>query len=83
MSKKCFHDFLRDARLKKGFTLRQLAAKTGNKISNPHISQLERGIVPPPSPSKIWHLSRALKVSYEEMMYQAGYLTKKDAGKFR
>lgn len=67
-----FGDYLRDIREKRGFSINQLADKSG--VSNAHISRLERGLRPAPSPKVIEKLAYALKVDPQEMMRVAGYL---------
>lgn len=67
---------LRTARINKNLTLRQLSAKTKNKVSNPYISQLELGHNVNPSPHKLYELAAALKIEYLELMELAGYIVK-------
>lgn len=70
-----FGQYLRELREKRGFSLNQLAMKAG--VSNAHISRLERGLRPAPSPEIIARLAGALHVSYEDLMKAAGYLDSK------
>lgn len=67
-----FGEYLRNLREKKGFSLNQLALKSD--VSNAHISRIERGIRPAPSPEIIEKLAKALNADYQEMMHAAGYL---------
>jgi HTH-type transcriptional regulator, competence development regulator len=67
-----FYDKLRDLRKLKGFTIRELAERSG--VSTAYISQLEnsnRGI---PSPDVLMKLSEGLNTSYSDLMEIAGYL---------
>jgi transcriptional regulator with XRE-family HTH domain len=64
--------YLRNLRLEKRFSLNQLALKSG--VSNAHISRIERGLRPAPSPEIIEKLANALNANYEEMLVVAGYL---------
>lgn len=67
-----FYHQLKDFRKLKGFTIRELADRSG--VSAAYISQLEnanRGI---PSPEVLMKLSEGLNVSYSALMQAAGYL---------
>lgn len=78
MSRHKLSNKLRAARLGLGLTLRQLSKKTNHKVSNPYISELERGLKIKPSCEKLHYLARALKLSYIELLNDAGYVTAKD-----
>ncbi|MBP1965265.1 helix-turn-helix domain-containing protein [Paenibacillus aceris] len=67
-----FYDKLRDLRKLKGFTLRELADRSG--VSAAYISQLENGNRGIPSPEVLMKLSEGLNTSYSELMDLAGYL---------
>ena len=67
-----FGIYLRNLRQEKGFSLNQLALKSG--VSNAHISRIERGLRPAPSPEIIEKLAEALNADYKEMLVMAGYL---------
>lgn len=67
-----FYDKLRDLRKLKGFTLRELADRSG--VSAAYISQLENGNRGIPSPEVLMKLSEGLNTSYSELMDIAGYL---------
>lgn len=67
-----FGQYIRDLRLKKGFSIRQLEVYSG--VSNSYISQLENGKKQSPSPDILKKLSVALKVPYEEFLKKAGYI---------
>lgn len=55
----------------KNMSLRNVQMKTG--VSNSYISQVERGVRGIPSPDILRKLAPVYKVSYEELMVDAGY----------
>lgn len=57
----------------KGFWSVRSVAKRAN-ISNSYLSQLELGQIKQPLPDILKKLSSALRVPYEELLHQAGYL---------
>jgi transcriptional regulator with XRE-family HTH domain len=65
--------FIRDKRKMANLSLRQLAERT--KLSNPYLSQIERGLHQP-SVRVIRLISDALNVSAESLLAQAGLLHK-------
>ncbi|UJF31554.1 helix-turn-helix domain-containing protein [Paenibacillus hexagrammi] len=67
-----FYDKLKDMRKLKGFTIRELADRSG--VSAAYISQLENGNRGIPSPDVLMKLSEGLNTSYSELMEIAGYL---------
>ncbi|MBD0381062.1 helix-turn-helix domain-containing protein [Paenibacillus sedimenti] len=67
-----FYDKLKDMRKLKGFTIRELADRSG--VSAAYISQLENGNRGIPSPDVLMKLSEGLNKSYSELMEIAGYL---------
>jgi transcriptional regulator with XRE-family HTH domain len=68
--------FIRDKRKLSNLSLRQLAERT--KLSNPYLSQIERGLHQP-SVRVIRLISDALNVSAESLLAHAGLLHHKDA----
>jgi transcriptional regulator with XRE-family HTH domain len=64
-------DFIAAQRRSAQLTLRQLADQTG--ISNPYLSQIERGLRRP-SAEVLQQLSKALRVSAETLYVRAGIL---------
>ena len=68
--------FIRDKRKMANLSLRQLAERT--KLSNPYLSQIERGLHQP-SVRVIRLISDALNVSTETLLAQAGLLHKDGA----
>ena len=64
-------DFIRRQRKLANLSLRQLAEKT--RLSNPYLSQIERGLHQP-SMRVIKVISEALNVSAETLLTQAGLL---------
>jgi transcriptional regulator with XRE-family HTH domain len=64
-------DFLRDQRRGARLTLRQLADQAG--VSNPYLSQIERGLRKP-SADVLQQLAKALRISAETLYIRAGIL---------
>lgn len=64
-------DFIRQQRQRADLSLRRLAERAG--ISNPYLSQIERGIRKP-SAEILKQLSRALSISAETMYSRAGLI---------
>jgi transcriptional regulator with XRE-family HTH domain len=69
-------DFIRDKRKLANLSLRQLAERT--KLSNPYLSQIERGLHQP-SVRVIRLISDALNVSTETLLTHAGVLHRETA----
>lgn len=63
--------FIRDQRLRAEMSLRRLSELSG--ISNPYLSQIERGLRKP-SADILQQLAKALEVSSETLYVQAGIL---------
>jgi transcriptional regulator with XRE-family HTH domain len=68
-------EFIAAQRRAAELTLRQLAEQTG--ISNPYLSQIERGLRKP-SAEVLQQLSKALRVSSETLYVRAGILNPED-----
>lgn len=68
-------EFIAGQRRAAELTLRQLAEQTG--ISNPYLSQIERGLRRP-SAEVLQQLSKALRVSAESLYVRAGILDPDD-----
>jgi transcriptional regulator with XRE-family HTH domain len=68
-------DFIAGQRRMAQLSLRQLAEQTG--ISNPYLSQIERGLRKP-SAEVLQQLSKALRVSAESLYVRAGILDPDD-----
>jgi transcriptional regulator with XRE-family HTH domain len=64
-------DYLREQRVAAKLSLRQLAEQTG--ISNPYLSQIERGLRRP-SAEVLQQLAKGLRVSAETLYIHAGIL---------
>lgn len=64
-------DFIREQRQRANLSLRRLADRAG--ISNPYLSQIERGIRKP-SAEILKRLSRALEISAETLYTRAGLI---------
>ncbi len=70
-------DFIRNRRKQANLSLRQLAEKT--RLSNPYLSQIERGLHQP-SMRVIKLIAEALNVSAETLLTQAGLLHHHESG---
>ncbi len=64
-------DYLREQRLGARLSLRQLADLAG--VSNPYLSQIERGLRKP-SAEVLQQLAKALRISAEQVYVRAGIL---------
>ena len=64
-------EFLKDARDRKGFSLRAVEKATG--ISNAYLSQLESQKIKQPSPTLLHKLCELYEVSYNTAMELVGY----------
>lgn len=69
-------EYLREQRLTKKLSLRQLSAIAG--ISNPYLSQIERG-VKRPSAEILQQIAKGLSISAETLYVQAGLLDPTDS----
>jgi len=65
-------EFLKDQRRGAQLTLRQLADQTG--VSNPYLSQIERGLRRP-SAEVLQQLAKALRISAEQLYIRAGIVS--------
>lgn len=68
---------IRERRTQASLSLRELAARTN--VSNPYLSQLERGLHEP-SVRVLTAIAKALNMSAEALMVQAGLLEEPEAG---
>lgn len=68
-----FGNYLKKLRIERGLTIRQVEAFSG--VSNSYLSQLENGKRGIPSPDTLKKLAPVYRISYEELMSAAGYLT--------
>jgi len=64
-------EYLREQRLASKLSLRQLADLAG--VSNPYLSQIERGLRKP-SADVLQQIAKALRISSEQLYVQAGIL---------
>ncbi len=72
-----FGSYLKELRKKRGYSINKLALRSN--ISSAHISRIERGLRPAPSPHSVKALSDALGVDYNDFMAEAGYIESKIA----
>lgn len=70
MEKKAFGDVLRQSRLRKGMSLRQLAGETG--IDYSRLSRIEAGTRPAPDLTALRKLARALDLELADLVVSAG-----------
>ena len=69
-------EFIRDQRRTARLSLRKLSELAG--ISNPYLSQIERGLRKP-SAEILQAIARALQISSETLYVRAGFLEERDA----
>lgn len=65
--------FLKSVRSSIGYTLREVEAKTGGRIKNGYLSQVENGQIANPSASMLWELADLYGLEYGELLEKAGY----------
>jgi len=68
-------EFIRDQRLSSRLSLRRLSDLAG--ISNPYLSQIERGLRKP-SAEILQHIARALRIQAETLYVRAGILEERE-----
>jgi transcriptional regulator with XRE-family HTH domain len=68
-------DYLKEQRVGAKLSLRQLADQAG--VSNPYLSQIERGLRKP-SAEVLQQIAKALRISAEQVYVRAGILTAED-----
>jgi HTH-type transcriptional regulator, competence development regulator len=68
---------LKEARAKRGWTLREAEEQTG--VSNAFLSQLEGGKIKQPSPNVLHKLCEKYELSYALVMEYAGYPVPEEA----
>jgi transcriptional regulator with XRE-family HTH domain len=71
---------LADLRKAKGLSLRDVEEATDRAVSNPYLSQLEKGKIQKPSPHVLHSLAAVYAVPYETLMEKAGYLLPSSEG---
>lgn len=69
--------FIRDRRRDAQLSLRKMSELAG--ISNPYLSQIERGLRKP-SAEILQQIARALRISAETLYVRAGFLEQRDEG---
>ena len=62
---------LKDAREKRGLSLRDVQGKTG--IHNAHLSQIENDTIAKPDMAMLWELSSLYGLDYTRLLRLAGY----------
>lgn len=76
-----FARYLKQLREKNNLSIRQLALYSN--VSAGYLSQIESGIRGIPSPTILKKISIPLKISYEELMKAAGYLTNEKNAQYK
>ncbi|MFA6355950.1 MAG: helix-turn-helix transcriptional regulator [Candidatus Omnitrophota bacterium] len=66
--------YLKELRIVKNMTLREVEKTTGDAISNAYLCQLENGKISKPSPHVLQVLAKSYNVPYEDIMAVAGYI---------
>lgn len=66
--------YLKELRITKNLSLRDVEKETNHEVSNAYLSQLESAKILKPSPHVLEHLAKAYRVSYESLMIAAGYM---------
>jgi transcriptional regulator with XRE-family HTH domain len=74
---------LRSAREAAGLTLRQVEERTQGRVKNGYLSQVEGDRIVRPSPEVLWNLSRALDLSYADLLVRAGHRVPGDEASVR
>lgn len=69
-------DYISRIRYRRGLSQRKLANRAG--ISNSTVHRIEKGIIKNVKPQVLRKLSDALDLSYQELLYYAGYLNEKE-----
>ena|SRR3989338_6756777 len=66
--------YLKELRVVKDLSLRDVEKATNNAVSNAYLSQLESGKIAKPSPHILENLAKAYGVPYVDLMAVAGYI---------
>jgi len=76
-----FGQYIKDIRLAKNMTIREVEKLSDKKISNSYLSQLETGKIQTPSPTMLEIISETYGCSYQALMEKIGYLKKQNIEK--
>ena len=71
---KTLGEVLKEARTKKGWSLREAEVRTG--IHNAHISQVETGNITQPGAALLWSFADAYDLDYARLLRLAGHTTR-------
>ena len=74
---KTLGEVLKQARLRKGWSLREAQTHTG--VHNAHISQIETGNITQPGAALLWSFADAYGLDYARLLRLAGHTTKDKA----
>lgn len=73
-------DFLRQARLALGLTLREVEARTDKSVTNGYLSQIEKKAIRRPSPNILYNLGNVYGLDYSDLLKRAGHHVPISAG---
>lgn len=72
--KKTLASLVRDARERRGLSLRDIELLSEGEITNVYVSQIEIGKVTTPHPKKLKVISRVLQIGLLDLFEACGYL---------
>jgi transcriptional regulator with XRE-family HTH domain len=78
MTERRLATILRDARLQRDMSLRDVERATG--IRSGHLSQLETGTIAKPEAALLWTLADVYGLAFEELLRHAGHSTERGGG---
>lgn len=70
---------LRDAREKRGWSLREVQRQTG--IHNAHLSQIENATITRPDHNVLFALANAYELNYDKLLRMAGHIARRRDGR--
>ena len=74
-------NYLKELRILKDMSLRDVEKETKKAVSNGYLSQLESGNAKNPSPSVLNHLAKVYDVNYKDLLTLAGHIKASDNNK--
>ncbi len=70
---------LRDAREKRGWSLREVQRQTG--IHNAHLSQIENATITRPDHNVLFALANVYELNYDKLLRMAGHIARRGDGR--